>query len=169
MVCVLFYVDAGEKGGQVSGGQKQRIAIARALIRKPKILILDNATSDLDTENEYQVQNNSLAWIFIICLFIFSSLKKNLYLTFQVREALSKLAENCSVLMISNKMSVAKIASHIIVLNNGTVEEEGSHNALLEKGGLYSEMVKKQEEGFKRPTDESSSQQWPAWDYCKMT
>ncbi|MEQ2172128.1 hypothetical protein GOODEAATRI_017902, partial [Goodea atripinnis] len=121
---------AGEKGGQVSGGQKQRIAIARALIRNPKILILDNATSDLDTENEYQV-----------------------------REALAKLAENCSVLMISNKMSVAKTASHIIVLNNGTVEEEGSHDVLMEKGGRYAEMVKKQEEGFKRPKDESSDEQ----------
>ncbi|XP_047218022.1 antigen peptide transporter 1 [Girardinichthys multiradiatus] len=125
-----YDTDAGEKGGQVSGGQKQRIAIARALIRNPKILILDNATSDLDTENEYQV-----------------------------REALAKLAENCSVLMISNKMSVAKTASHIIVLNNGTVEEEGSHDVLMEKGGLYAEMVKKQEEGFKRPKDESSDEQ----------
>lgn len=125
-----YDTDAGEKGGQVSGGQKQRIAIARALIRKPKILILDNATSDLDTENEYQV-----------------------------REALAKLAETCSVLMISNKMSVAKSASHIIVLNNGTVEEEGSHDALMEKGGLYAEMVKKQEEGFKRSKDGSSDEQ----------
>ncbi|KAK5613779.1 hypothetical protein CRENBAI_016319 [Crenichthys baileyi] len=125
-----YDTDAGEKGGQVSGGQKQRIAIARALIRNPKILILDNATSDLDTENEYQV-----------------------------REALAKVAENCSVLMISNKMSVAKTASHIIVLNNGTVEEEGSHDVLMEKGGLYAEMVKKQEEGFKRPKDESSDEQ----------
>lgn len=141
----------------MSGGQKQRIAIARALIRKPKILILDNATSDLDTENEYQVgygfsfQNvQSLVFIY---------LRSNPYAPLQVREALANLAETCSVLMISNKMSVAKSASHIIVLNNGTVEEEGSHDALMEKGGLYAEMVKKQEEGFKRLKDESSDEQ----------
>ncbi|TKS82539.1 Antigen peptide transporter 1 [Collichthys lucidus] len=85
--CPFCWTDAGEKGGQVSGGQKQRIAIARALIRRPKILILDNATSDLDTENEYQVHR-----------------------------ALLNQANNCTMLLISNKMSVVEKADHIIVL-----------------------------------------------------
>uniref|UniRef100_A0A3Q2P4V1 Transporter 1, ATP-binding cassette, sub-family B (MDR/TAP) n=1 Tax=Fundulus heteroclitus TaxID=8078 RepID=A0A3Q2P4V1_FUNHE len=82
-----------------------------------------------------------------------------LYCAPQVREALMMLAEDCSVLMISNKMSVAKTATHVVVLNNGTVEEEGSHDELMAKGGLYAEMVKKQEEGFKRPNDESNDEQ----------
>ncbi|XP_017288780.1 antigen peptide transporter 1 [Kryptolebias marmoratus] len=125
-----YDTDAGEKGGQVSGGQKQRIAIARALIRKPKILILDNATSDLDTENEYQI-----------------------------REALTKLVKSCSVLMISNKMSVVEKADHIIVLDNGAVKEEGNHDKLMKKGGLYADMVKKQETGFNRPKEESNDEQ----------
>uniref|UniRef100_A0A8C9YN83 Transporter 1, ATP binding cassette subfamily B member n=1 Tax=Sander lucioperca TaxID=283035 RepID=A0A8C9YN83_SANLU len=122
-----YDTDAGEKGGQVSGGQKQRIAIARALIRCPKILILDNATSDLDTENEYQVH-----------------------------QSLLNQTNNCSVLLISNKMGVVEKADHIIVLNGGMVEEEGSHEELLKKDGLYAELVRKQNMGFHRQEEEGN-------------
>uniref|UniRef100_A0A7N6AD47 Antigen peptide transporter 1 n=1 Tax=Anabas testudineus TaxID=64144 RepID=A0A7N6AD47_ANATE len=122
-----YDTDAGEKGGQVSGGQKQRIALARAFIRNPKILILDNATSDLDTENEYQIN-----------------------------QALLKKSKNCSVLLISNKMSVVEKANHIIVLNDGMVKEEGSHDELMKKGGLYAELVEKQNRGFHRQEEEKN-------------
>ncbi|XP_070691712.1 antigen peptide transporter 1 [Pempheris klunzingeri] len=122
-----YDTDAGERGGQVSGGQKQRIAIARALIRRPKILILDNATSDLDIENEYQVH-----------------------------QTLLNQANDCSVLLISNKMSVVEKANHIIVLDDGMVKEEGSHDELLKKGGLYAELVRKQNMGFHRQEEERS-------------
>ncbi|KAG8009814.1 Antigen peptide transporter 1 [Nibea albiflora] len=122
-----YDTDAGEKGGQVSGGQKQRIAIARALIRRPKILILDNATSDLDTENEYQVHR-----------------------------ALLNQANNCTLLLISNKMSVVEKADHIIVLDEGTVKEEGSHDELLKHGGLYADLVQKQNMGFHRKEEEKN-------------
>lgn len=125
-----YDTDAGEKGGQVSGGQRQRIAIARALIRRPKILILDNATSDLDTENEYQVN-----------------------------QALLRETTNCSVLLISNNMSVVEKASHIIVLSDGTVKEAGSHDELLKNGGLYAELVRKQNMGFHRRGEEGDDAQ----------
>lgn len=122
-----YDTDAGEKGGQVSGGQKQRISIARAFIRRPKILILDNATSDLDAENEYQVQ-----------------------------QALINQTSNCSVLLIPNKMSVVEKAHHIIVLNDGMVVEEGSHDELMMKGGHYAELVRKQNMGFHRQEEEKN-------------
>uniref|UniRef100_A0A671WD35 Transporter 1, ATP-binding cassette, sub-family B (MDR/TAP) n=1 Tax=Sparus aurata TaxID=8175 RepID=A0A671WD35_SPAAU len=122
-----YDTDAGEKGGQVSGGQKQRIAIARALIRHPKILILDNATSDLDSENAYQVH-----------------------------QALLNQTNNCSVLLISNNVSVVEKANRIFVLHEGMVKEEGSHDVLLEKGGLYAELVRKQNMGFHRQQEEKN-------------
>ncbi|XP_034030175.1 LOW QUALITY PROTEIN: antigen peptide transporter 1-like [Thalassophryne amazonica] len=125
-----YDTDAGEKGGQVSGGQRQRIALARALIRRPKILILDNATSDLDSENEYQV---------------YQTLLKN--------------TNNVTVLLISNKMGVVETADHIIVLGDGVVQEEGSHDELLKKNGLYSEMVKKQNMGFHRQKGDNTNVQ----------
>ncbi|XP_061530800.1 antigen peptide transporter 1 [Phycodurus eques] len=111
-----YDTDTGEKGGQVSGGQKQRIAIARALIQRPTILVLDNATSDLDTENEHQVY----------------------------QALLSQCLNNYSVLLISTKMSVVEKADHIIVLHDGVVEAEGSHHQLLERSKLYAQLVKKE-------------------------
>ncbi|KAM4601484.1 antigen peptide transporter 1 [Polymixia lowei] len=119
-----YETDAGENGKMLSGGQKQRVAIARALIRRPRILLLDNAASELDTETEHRV--------------------------FQ---ALLRGTEKCSVLLISHKMSAVEKAHHIIVLNNGKVEEEGSHEELLEKGGFYAELVRKQNLGFRREGD----------------
>ncbi|KAM8870668.1 antigen peptide transporter 1 isoform 1-T1 [Spinachia spinachia] len=119
-----YDTDAGEK---VSGGQKQRIAIARALIRCPKILILDNATSDLDTENEYQVLR-----------------------------ALLNQSNGRTVLLVSSKVSVGEKADHIVVLGDGTVQEEGSHEELMKKGGLYAERVQKQKTGFHRHEEEKN-------------
>lgn len=122
-----YNTDAGEKGGQVSGGQKQRIAIARALIRRPRILILDNATTELDPETKYQVHKSLL-----------------------------NQTNDCTVLLISNKVSVVEKANHIIVLDNGMVEEEGSHDELLKKGGLYAELVRKENMDLNRQQGEQN-------------
>ncbi|KAK7886587.1 hypothetical protein WMY93_026208 [Mugilogobius chulae] len=116
-----YNTDAGEKGGQVSGGQKQRIAIARALIRRPQILILDNATSDLDAETEKKVH-----------------------------EAVLSLPHSCTVLLISNKMDVVRRADHIVYLHDGTALEQGNHEQLMELGGHYAGLVDKQNTGFQR-------------------
>uniref|UniRef100_A0A4W5PFI6 Transporter 1, ATP-binding cassette, sub-family B (MDR/TAP) n=1 Tax=Hucho hucho TaxID=62062 RepID=A0A4W5PFI6_9TELE len=120
-----YDTDAGEKGGQVSGGQKQRIAIARALIRQPRILVLDDATSNLDTESEHLVH-----------------------------QAVLKDSNPCSVLLISHKLSTVEKANHIVVLEEGKVLEEGSHVELLEKGGTYADLVNKQNTGFQRKEGE---------------
>uniref|UniRef100_A0A8C3AFM2 Transporter 1, ATP-binding cassette, sub-family B (MDR/TAP) n=1 Tax=Cyclopterus lumpus TaxID=8103 RepID=A0A8C3AFM2_CYCLU len=123
-----YDTDAGEKGGQVSGGQKQRIAIARALIRRPKILILDNAT--------------------------ISHIFSNYLPLYSVCEALLNQTNDCSVLLISNKMNVVEKADHIVFLNEGMLMEEGSHEELLQKGGHYATMVYKQNMGFHRQNND---------------
>lgn len=117
-----YDTDAGEKGGQVSGGQKQRIAIARALIRRPQILILDNATSDLDAETEKKVH-----------------------------ETLLNQADERTVLLISNKMEVVQTAEHIVCLHEGTVREQGTHAELMELRGFYASLVEQQNTGFNKP------------------
>lgn len=98
----------GEKGVNLSGGQRQRVAIARALLKDPRILILDEATSALDSQSESLVQ-----------------------------EALIELMKGRTTLMIAHRFSSIQRADRILVLHRGTILEEGSHEALLEKRGLY--------------------------------
>lgn len=144
--------DAGEKGGQVSGGQKQRIAIARALIRRPKILILDSATSELDTKNECQVGGAYLSPSQSPTPHFTSPLVASLNpaLSHQVNQALLNQTNDCTVLLISRNMSVVEKADHIVVLGDGTVKEQGRHEELLAKNGLYCELVKSENKSFHR-------------------
>lgn len=118
-----YNTDAGAKGDMVSGGQKQRIAIARALIRKPKILVLDDATSSLDTKSE--------EW---------------------VHQALTNMRkrQQCSVLLIAHRLSAVEKADHIVFLKDGEIQEEGTHDELVKRGGLYAEFVQKQNTSIQR-------------------
>jgi ATP-binding cassette subfamily B protein len=98
----------GERGARLSGGQRQRLAIARALIRNPKILILDEATSALDSESEKLIQ-----------------------------EALKTLMRNRTTFVVAHRLSTIKEADLILVLNEGVIEESGTHKELVEGNGLY--------------------------------
>ncbi len=101
----------GDRGLVLSGGQRQRIAIARAILKDPAILILDEATSALDTESEKIVQ-----------------------------DALEKLMVGRTSFVIAHRLSTVKNANQIFVLNNGHIEESGTHDELMHEGGLYYEL-----------------------------
>lgn len=102
----------GEKGVRLSGGQKQRLAIARAMIRNPRILLLDEATSALDSENERKVQ-----------------------------QALTRLMQGRTTLVIAHRLATVKNANRIAVINEGRLEAIGTHEQLLEKSPLYAHLA----------------------------
>ncbi len=107
--------NVGDGGGKLSGGQKQRISIARAVFRNPPIMILDEATSSLDSESEKLVQ-----------------------------QALEKLMKNRTSLVIAHRLSTIQKADLILVINEGEIIERGTHNELIEKNGTYSKLIKLQ-------------------------
>ena len=106
-----YETEIGERGLKLSGGQKQRIAIARMFLKNPPILILDEATSALDTETEMIIQ-----------------------------EALNKLAENRTTLIIAHRLATIKNADRIMVVTKDGIAEEGTHKELLEKGGIFANL-----------------------------
>lgn len=107
-----FETQVGDRGIQLSGGQKQRIAIARAILKNPKVLILDEATSSLDSESERLVQ-----------------------------EALTNLMKGRTSIVIAHRLSTIKLADKILVIKEGEIVEQGTHESLLAESGFYAHLV----------------------------
>ncbi len=110
-----YETNIGEAGNKLSGGEKQRITIARAVFKNPPILILDEATSSLDTESEQLVQ-----------------------------EALNKLMQNRTSVVIAHRLSTVHNADKILVIKKGELSESGTHPELIQEGGLYKKLVEMQ-------------------------
>jgi subfamily B ATP-binding cassette protein MsbA len=106
----------GDRGSKLSGGEKQRLTIARALYKNPPLLILDEATSSLDTVSERQVQ-----------------------------DAIDQLMQHRTSVVIAHRLSTVQHADEIIVLDHGEIKERGTHTELIARNGLYQQLVSMQQ------------------------
>ncbi|XP_022715340.1 uncharacterized protein LOC111274727 isoform X5 [Durio zibethinus] len=118
-----YDTQVGAKGTQLSGGQKQRIALARALIKDPRILLLDEPTSALDSQSEAVVQ-----------------------------QAIDKISKGRTTIVIAHRLATVRNANTIVVLDHGSVVETGNHHQLMERAGAYYELVKLASEAVSKPT-----------------
>ena len=105
----------GERGYRLSGGEKQRVAIARVLLKGPAIVILDEATSHLDTESEHAIQ-----------------------------QALTAALADRTALVIAHRLSTIVNADRIVVIDDGRIVDQGKHNDLMRRGGLYADLYRTQ-------------------------
>jgi subfamily B ATP-binding cassette protein MsbA len=111
-----YQANIGDRGSKLSGGERQRLTIARAVLKNPPILILDEATSSLDTESERLVQ-----------------------------DTINKMMENRTSIVIAHRLSTVRHADEIVVLQKGKIVERGTHEELIAYNGFYKKLVDMQE------------------------